>query len=356
MSLESEVEKINRNPKISDLIPLTYNMLINSIDISKREHKTSTYDFLDLDKLVRNFPLDKSFISKSLYLQDKSYNEPAKGPIDKYFICIKCRQTGPNNHTRECKEPFNSSLFLTEEGAEKYSLDEGDPYNLVITKRGQKKVESKSTKANKFLNAVTLRYVSADEKNTILRISKNGSIHVLSAGFSNNKLPQEVINKINQSSCLKLGNYRQVYPGNTKFEIDKDITFKYLLSAQFNIYDKKYQETAYINLNVLDNLLRSSMRKLNVRNISFIDSPDYYIDDYSYNSGNFKSRSNKLTNPIIKFNLVLQDTPLFKINVLHNSFNVKDSFSKIVILFIKLDIYYIIIINFYFILKYFIIK
>lgn len=313
MSLEKEVYTLNTNPEISKLIPLTYNMFINSIDLSKTQHKTSVYDFLDLDKLVHSLKLDNSFISKSLYLKDRSYNDPPEGPIDKYFMCVQCREVGPHFHTRECKEPFNDSLFLTEEGAQKYSLDEGDPYNLVVVKRGQKKVETKSIKRNKFLNAVTLRYF--DEKNTIIRISKNGFVHVLSAGFDNKKLPQQIIDKINESNSLKLENYKKVYPNNNKLEIDPYITFKYLLSAQFNLYPKKYQENAYINLNVLDYLLRSSMRMINRRNVVFTSSNEYYIDDYSYNSGNFKSRSNKLTNPIIKFNIVLQDNQNYKINI-----------------------------------------
>jgi hypothetical protein len=313
MSVEDEIYSLNESPKVSELIPITYNMFINSIDISKKEHKTSVYDFIDLEKLVESLKLDKSFVSKSLYLKNKSYNDPPEGPIDKYFICIKCRQVGPEYHSRDCPEPFTDSLFLTEEGAQKYSLNAGDPYNLAVVKRGQKKVESKSTKRNKFMNAVTLRYF--DEKNTIIRISKNGFIHVLSAGFDNKKLPQQIIDKINETNAVNLANYREVYPNNTNFKIDPDITFKYLLSAQFNIYPKKYQESAYINLNVLDYLLRKSMRKINRNNIVFTESNDYYVDDYSYNSGNFKSRSNKLTNPIIKFNLVLQDDPNFKTNI-----------------------------------------
>jgi len=313
MSVEDEIYSLNESPKVSELIPITYNMFINSIDISKKEHKTSVYDFIDLEKLVESLKLDKSFVSKSLYLKNKSYNDPPEGPIDKYFICIKCRQVGPEYHSRDCPEPFTDSLFLTEEGAQKYSLNAGDPYNLAVVKRGQKKVESKSTKRNKFMNAVTLKYF--DEKNTIIRISKNGFIHVLSAGFDNKKLPQQIIDKINETNAVNLANYREVYPNNTNFKIDPDITFKYLLSAQFNIYPKKYQESAYINLNVLDYLLRKSMRKINRNNIVFTESNDYYVDDYSYNSGNFKSRSNKLTNPIIKFNLVLQDDPNFKTNI-----------------------------------------
>jgi hypothetical protein len=313
MSLENEIKSLINNPKFSELVPITYNMFINAIDLSKTEHKTSTYDFIDLEKLVSSLKLDNNFISKSLYLKDKGYNDPAEGPIDKYFICIKCRQIGPAYHLKNCTEPFTDSLFLTEQGAEKYSLNEGDPYNLAVVKRGQKKVESKSTKRNKFMNAVTLRYF--DEKNTIIRISKNGFIHVLSAGFDIKKLPQQIINKINETNALNMEKYKQVYPNNNKLEIDPDITFKYLLSAQFNIYPKKYQESAYINLNVLDYMLRNSMKKINRNNIIFTSSNDYYIDDYSYNSGNFKSRSNKLTNPIIKFNLVLQDNQNFKINI-----------------------------------------
>ena len=61
------VERLNKNPELSELIPLTYSMLINNIDISKQKKVKSEYSFLNLEKLVLNFPLDKNFISKSYY-------------------------------------------------------------------------------------------------------------------------------------------------------------------------------------------------------------------------------------------------------------------------------------------------
>jgi hypothetical protein len=59
------VDRLNKNPEISDLVTLTYSMLINNIDILKERKVKSEYSFLNLEKLVENFGLDKSFISKS---------------------------------------------------------------------------------------------------------------------------------------------------------------------------------------------------------------------------------------------------------------------------------------------------
>jgi hypothetical protein len=137
------MEKLNKNPEISDLVPLTYSMLINNIDLTKQKNTKSDYSVLNLENLVNEFQLDTSFISKSYYQSDPefSYNEPPKGPIDLNFECIYCKKEGPNNHLRNCKRPFNSSLYLTKDFN---NFEEGTPYNLVVTKRGQKKVVSTS--------------------------------------------------------------------------------------------------------------------------------------------------------------------------------------------------------------------
>ena len=45
------VERLNKNPELSELIPLTYSMLINNIDISKQKKVKSEYSFLNLEKL-----------------------------------------------------------------------------------------------------------------------------------------------------------------------------------------------------------------------------------------------------------------------------------------------------------------
>ena len=134
----NEEQRLNKKPEISDLVPLTYSMLINNIDINKQKNIKSEYSFLNLEKLVSEFPLDNFFISKSYYQSEPefSFNEPAKGPIEDHFICFYCRQSGPSNHLKTCKRPFTSSLYLNEDYK---SLPEGTPYNMVINKRGQKK-------------------------------------------------------------------------------------------------------------------------------------------------------------------------------------------------------------------------
>ena len=81
------LESLNSKPRISDLIPLTYSQLINNIDISKQKNVKSEYYFLNLEKLVHEFPLDSSFISKSFYQSNPelAFNYPPKGPIDPYL-------------------------------------------------------------------------------------------------------------------------------------------------------------------------------------------------------------------------------------------------------------------------------
>lgn len=319
------VDKLNKKPDISEFIPLTYSMMINNIDITKQKKVKSEYSFLNLEKLVQEFKLDSRFISKSYYQSNPefAYNNPPKGPIDQYFECMFCSQVGTHNHLENCVRPFDSSLYLTEEGTKIYTEhEEGTPYSLIKIKRGQKKVESKSTKTDKFSDSVEITYSDVNGKECIIRISKNGTINIISAGIGNKKLPNEIISKINATSALNTQNYSKVYTGSTSFKIDRELSYKYMMFGQFNLYPKEFQDKFYINLNALNlNLWGSGsiFKKIINKNTTFV-LPDkdlfYYINKYQLNLGNKQSKSNKLTNPTIIFNMIPGDNPNFKINVI----------------------------------------
>ena len=116
---------LNDKPNFSGLRPLTYSMLIN-------RDKSNKSTVLNLERLVLDFKLDinksnyditsvPAFISKSYYeiqnldkpdKQGFSYNFPPKGPIPIDFICLYCKNKGPDYHKDTCKRPFNTSLIL----------------------------------------------------------------------------------------------------------------------------------------------------------------------------------------------------------------------------------------------------
>ena len=143
------LDKLNKVPQISELVPLTYSMLVNNIDIHKQKKVKSEYSFLNLEKLAIEFPLDiklnqnvpnytpPAFISKSYYQSNPefAYNYPPKGPIEKHFECMFCNQVGPDYHLETCPRPFTSSLYLTAEGTKHYTdYEEGTSYSNVTRK------------------------------------------------------------------------------------------------------------------------------------------------------------------------------------------------------------------------------
>jgi len=311
--MERLLTNLNTRASNHDLIPLTYNMLVNNIDISKQKNVKSGYSFLNLQRLVEEFRLDSNFISKSYYQSDPefAYNNPPKGPIDKYFECMFCGNSGPGNHDINCRRPFTSSLFLTGAGSrsteyEKY--EEGTPYNMAVVKRGQKKVISTSVKTDKFQDSVELTYSDVNGKECIIRIAKNGSVNIISAGFGNERLPGLVIKKINETGALNLGEYQKEYPGKRQLDINPLLTYKYLLLGQFNLYPKEHQEVFYVNLGALNEGIRARISG------RMLDE-EYYINKYKVNLGDVLSRSNKMTNPYISFNLTPGGNPNFKMSV-----------------------------------------
>jgi hypothetical protein len=333
--------------EIGDLEYTTYNMLVNNIDIDKEKNVTSKYSFLNLENLVQSFPLDinldadnipgyinnppgpPAFISKSYYQStpDLGYNYPPIGPIDKGFVCLFCEQRGPEYHGVNCERPFDTSLVLTAEGAQQFltaagtpKYKEGDSYKLVVKKRGQRKVTSGSIKSERFTDNITFIYKNENNANTTIRVAKNGSINILSGSFFNDNIAKQLIKKINQTDALNLEEYRKVYPDAKKFEIDPRITYKTLLAAQFNIYPRENIQS-FINLGALNtNLWETTVYKKNVKgnNVFMVDTANnyYIINDYRYNSGGTKSKSNKPTNPFIQFVMADPNINYTKINVM----------------------------------------
>ena len=309
---------------ITELVPLTYSMLINNIDLEKQKKIKSEYSFLNLETLVEEFQLDSvnipGFFSKSYYQSNPeyAYNSPPEGPIDEYFECLACHQIGPQYHDEHCPRPFTSSLYLTKEGTQKYpEYEEGTSYSLVVIKRGQKKVVSGSKKAGKYTDSVQLKYKDINDRETIVRISKNGAINVISAGYGNTKIVKQIIDKINQTSALNKLNYTKVYSSENKFTIHPDITYMYMVFAQFNLYPKDRRSDLYINLSALSSLIIKYKKKYNKDNILMLPEREnyYYMSDYTLNIGDKPSKSNKMTNPTLIFNLIPSDNTDVKINV-----------------------------------------
>ena len=277
--------------EISDFKPTVYSMIINNIDISKTVNKKSKHSFLDLEKLVKNFKLDKSFISKSYYQSDPvlGYNDPPIGPIPVGFMCLYCYQEGPDNHLISCTDPFDDLLVLSSAGTKVYpKYEESSSHMTIVKKRGQSKVRSTSVKARKFTDNVTLIYTSDKQQKCTIRIAKNGSINIISAQSDNTDLPNKIVKKINETGSLT-----QEYP-YPKFKIENELTYKYLIRGQFNLYPVDNKKEYYINLGVLDTYLKKYIGEV---------FDNYIVSEYSYNSGDTKSKSGNRTPPLTKFML-----------------------------------------------------
>ena len=303
------VKKFNEIPEISPLVPISYSMSINP-------NKKSKISVLNLEKLVKDFSLDitldnnevihnvvPGFISKSLYQvqNDKSkvnfsYTFPPKGPIEPGFSCIYCEKNGPDYHKINCHRPFNSSLILSEENTRFPGAAEGTSYDLIIKKRGQKKIASKRTRSEVFTDNLELFYEYSDETKCVIRISKNGSIMINYAKFDDIDLPERLmfnINKVKDAIIIK------------PYLIN--LSYKYMVTGQFNIFPQQYNQRLMINLNIIDNnLWQISLfkKKLNDKTIFIINKNYYFVNKYKYNSGEIVSRNNKQTNPFILFTLI----------------------------------------------------
>jgi hypothetical protein len=335
------INKLNEKKHITPLEPMTYSSIINNIDYQKKNKVKSEYSFIDLESLVNNFKLDYSFsiqqfpepdvceigslpkkvinetgfISKKFYSDSYSYSYPPEGPIPGCFRCNVCGNIGPNYHSTNCSDPFDYSLYLTEKGAgllsrkykkfpEEYSfirdiinndvVEPNTSYIELVRKRGQKKVHKDSSKYKKFKNNLELKYQDSEKRQTIIRISKNGSINIISAHYSNNKLPDLIINKINEASSLILDNFQKVYPEKDKLFINNNISYKYLVQGQFHLIPESLKEKVNINLGNIYELLK------NEESISHLD----------YNNGDRTSKSGKQTNPILQFNILSENSEI----------------------------------------------
>ena len=320
---------LNKSPKISLLTPTIYSMLVNNIDINKEKNIKSIYNFLNLQNLSTDFSLDSiennttGFISKSYYQSNPefAYNYPPKGPIENNFQCINCKQIGPEYHMSECRRPFDSSLVLTFEGSSNYpGRNEGTSYKLLIKKRGQKKNISSSIKSERFSDNLELIYQNPNLAHTIIRIAKNGSINIISASFDNDNIGTQVINKINKTNALNIDEYNKIYPKKSKFTIDPELTYKYIIAGQFNLYPKKDPDIFYINLQAVNiNLDQTNIfkKRINNNDVFMVDKVDnyYIINKYIYNQGEL-SKTNKPTNPYIQIILINPKILDIKINVM----------------------------------------
>ena len=314
---------------MSDISPLkisTYGMVINNFEPGTNKKK-STLNFLNLENLARNFPLDMKynsdkwdepygalpgFVSKSYYKStpESGYNYPPHGPIDKGFVCTYCDQEGPNYHSVECKRPFNTSLVLSPEGTRLYpGRTEYTSYMLVVKKSGQQKVHKESVKSEKFSDNVELHYKNKDFSDSIVRIASNGSVNVISAQYGTTEnLPEIIAKKINSSSGAV-----DKFPGG-KYVIYPDYTYKHFIFAGFRLYSVLSQNK-FINLQKLNSILWETeifKRQIRGNTVLMTDVNQYIIENYKYNSGNISSRSNRATPSFIGFNII---TSPFKTNV-----------------------------------------
>ena len=294
--------------EISELKPLTYSIILN-----KNNDKQTV---LNLEKLVTEFKLDikledniphktnaSAFISKSFYQiqnldkpdkTDFSYNYPPKGPIETNFICLYCKKEGPNYHKENCRRPFNSSLVLSRETTRFPGAEEGTEYELIVKKSGQKKIVSKRARSETFTDNVEIYYENEYTQRCIIRVSRTGTINIISASLKSEDedLPSLLVYRINQTNAVV----------NPPFKILS--THIYLIQAQFNITKNK---ELLVNLNILHTNLWTIplfKKKVGGKDVFMIGDESYIVNNYNYNSGEQYSRSNKMTNPYIQFNLI----------------------------------------------------
>jgi len=304
---------LNEKPVITPFIALTYSRIIN---ISSPIQNTN---ILNLQNLVENFQLDieldnhnvpgyirtpnlPAFVAKS-YNQTQPefvYNYPPIGPIPNYFECVICEHVGPEYHDINCTKPFESSLYLTQDGVEKYKKPVGTSYKLIVKKKGQKKVVSFDSRSQRYPNTFVLKYENENKTYTNIQISKNGTININSANFKNKSVERDLLKKINEIGL--------------DFRITNGYT--YMMFSQFNLYPKEYQDELFINLDAVHlNLWQTPLFKIKIgsKNYFAIGKLKYHIENYRYNSGDITTKLNKPSNPFIQFDILIEP---FKIGIL----------------------------------------
>ena len=289
-------------------------MLVNNIDTSKKKNK-SEFNYINLEKLVNNFELDftfdsnwvpygqNGFISKSYFKsppEESGYSHPPKGPIEEFFECTFCGKSGPGFHSKNCQRPFDTSLVLSDAGAQRYpGREAGTSYLLIAKKSGQTKFVSESLKSGIFYDSVQLIYQYQDHTKATVRISRNGTINIISAKYTNQDLPAIIVEKINKAGCLT-PEFKEIAP---KFVFLPNISYKYQVFSQFSLYpDKKDYHIDLVGLN--ENLWNGVFhKKYQTKDVFMLDNVNniYFIEDYNFNTGSTLSRTNKETPSLLKF-------------------------------------------------------
>jgi hypothetical protein len=309
---------------ISDFKPMTYSMLVNG-------DKTFKETVINLELLATKFKVDMklengvyvktqnpAFVSISYYQiqntkkadkPDFSFNNPPKGPIPEGFICRICDKTGPQFHDQNCSRPFVSSLVLGPTGT---TLFPGQTlytsYESVVKKSGQKKLVSTNLRSETFTDNVEIIYENEYNQGTTIRVSRNGTINIISAQIGDDDLPDLIITRIKATGAVLTPPFVE--------RIARNI---YFLTAQFNLIPENLKETNFIDLYTLHNnlwLLDIVKRKYGPEDIFAYGREYYFVSDYNYNNGGNLSRGNKTTNPYIQFTLVHPKILNVKINVM----------------------------------------
>jgi len=299
------MDTINQNPKISAFVPLTYSRILNGTSLELKNLVENFKLDIDIDKEgnpgYTKTPTLPAFISKS-YDQTKPefvYNYPPLS-IPKYFECVICEEVGPHSHDINCTKPFESSLYLTDEGSVKFNKPVGTSYKIIVKKRGQKKVVSLNAKSQRYPNSLILKYENENKSFTNIQLSKNGTINIKSANFKNKSVESDLLEKIHETGV--------------EYIISDNYT--YMMFSQFNLYPKEYQEHVFINLDAIHlNLWETPLfkRKIGSKKYFAIGKTKYEVNKYRYNSGDITTKSNKQSNPFIQFDIIIEP---FKVGVL----------------------------------------
>jgi hypothetical protein len=65
-----------------------------------------------------------------------------------------------------------------------------------------------------------------------------------------------VLNKINETCALNIDEYQKIYPGERSLKIIPEITYKYLIQAQFQLISESFKEFTEVNLQSIYDYLK----------------------------------------------------------------------------------------------------
>jgi hypothetical protein len=245
---------------------------------------------------------------KKLDKPDFAFNNPPKGPIPIGFKCKFCENENMSFHDQNCTRPFKTSLILNERGLALFpGKSINAAYETVVKQSGQKKIVSTFPRSETFTDNVEIQYENENEKGTTIRVSRNGTINIISAQIGDNDLPGLIVKRINDTGSI----VEKPYKINS--------SYNYLLTAQFNLIPEELKESRFIDLYTLHNnlwILNLVKKKYQKDTVFMINNVYYLVKDYNYNTGEQRSRGNKLTNPYIQFNLISPQKPNIKIHTM----------------------------------------